>query len=386
MKTTELHVRLLDHHVDDRELGVGEVGRDRRSGTSPKAKPVITTGLAPRLGEAAQRLFALGVGLHLELLVGAAGLGLAPLGAVEGGLVERFVELAAEVEDDRRIGQRRACGQRQRRRPRRGNVCARVMDRSQLTSVDIRVLAARPVGGRSRADRRRFGPMRRCRSIAILAAVRQTGSNSLVRLSAQVRSSGSCAAPAHRRRRRAASRAVIAAPPAGLRQSPRRRVERARRGVVGGDLEEAPSARAARRRRASENRATRCRPMPRRRASGWTARVSSSASRPATRPISEAHPGAAQRTAPGVGQESRESPRPSRAAAVGEGGGVDRGKRDGSRSGGHRQDDRRRHRATARHRPGADRAAPGAAGPGRAASPRSRRWQSQGRGGPHRPA
>ena len=68
---------------------VGEAGDDDR--------------VVPVLGEAAQRLLALGVGLELELVVLDAGLLLEALGALEGGLVERAVELAAEVEDHRRL-------------------------------------------------------------------------------------------------------------------------------------------------------------------------------------------------------------------------------------------------------------------------------------------
>ena len=97
------HVRLLDHHVDDGEVGVGELRRHglhrRAVGEAGDDDRVVAA-----LGEAAQRLLALGVVLQLELLVGDAGLGLEALGALEGGLVERAVELAAEVEDDRRVG------------------------------------------------------------------------------------------------------------------------------------------------------------------------------------------------------------------------------------------------------------------------------------------
>ena len=57
-------------------------------------------------GEVAERLFALGVVLDLEVAIGDAGLLLELLGAVEGRLVERLVELAADVVDDRRLRQR----------------------------------------------------------------------------------------------------------------------------------------------------------------------------------------------------------------------------------------------------------------------------------------
>ena len=54
------------------------------------------------LGHAPQRLIALGLVGDLELEIVDAGLVLEPLGTGVGGLVERLVELAAHVEDDRR--------------------------------------------------------------------------------------------------------------------------------------------------------------------------------------------------------------------------------------------------------------------------------------------
>ena len=85
----------------------------------PHEKPAMTIGLLPWRGEAAERLLALGVVLELEVDVGAAGVGLPLFGAVEGGFVEGFVELAAEVIDDGRIGERRASHQRDERCARR---------------------------------------------------------------------------------------------------------------------------------------------------------------------------------------------------------------------------------------------------------------------------
>ena len=94
-----LHVRLLDHRVDDRELGLRELlgdllqrrllaeahGHDRREAVA---------------GEAAQRLLALGVVLRLEIAVVGAGVLLELLGALIDALVEGLVELAAEIVDD----------------------------------------------------------------------------------------------------------------------------------------------------------------------------------------------------------------------------------------------------------------------------------------------
>jgi hypothetical protein len=70
-------------------IGPGEAGHDDR--------------VAAVLGEAAQRLLALRSVGDLELDIFDAGLGLELLGAVIGGLVERLVELAAQVEQQRRL-------------------------------------------------------------------------------------------------------------------------------------------------------------------------------------------------------------------------------------------------------------------------------------------
>ena len=82
----------------------GEAGHDDR--------------VAAVLGEAAQRLFALRVVGDFELAIFDAGFGLELFGAVEGRLVEGFVELAAEIVEHRRLdvlGERRdekcGCGQ-----------------------------------------------------------------------------------------------------------------------------------------------------------------------------------------------------------------------------------------------------------------------------------
>ena len=70
---------------------------------SPGEKPTAMIGDWAVAGEAAQRLLALRVVGGLEVAKLDAGLGLELLGAVEGGLVEGFVELAAQVVDDRRL-------------------------------------------------------------------------------------------------------------------------------------------------------------------------------------------------------------------------------------------------------------------------------------------
>ena len=66
-------VRLLDHRVDHHEVGVGKLGGygfHRRGIGEARGDD----GVVAALGEAAQRLLALGVVLELELLVGDAGL------------------------------------------------------------------------------------------------------------------------------------------------------------------------------------------------------------------------------------------------------------------------------------------------------------------------
>ena len=85
--------------------GPGEAGHDDR--------------IVAVFGEVAQRLLALRVVLDLEIAIFDAGFGLELLGAVEGRLVEGFVELAAEIVDDRRLDVRgegrnghRGCGQK----------------------------------------------------------------------------------------------------------------------------------------------------------------------------------------------------------------------------------------------------------------------------------
>jgi hypothetical protein len=91
----------VDDHVDDGEIGVGELLATfsaRWPGRSRWRPRVVAAA-----GEAAQGLLALAVVLDLEVAVLDAGLGLELLGAGIGGLVEALVELAAEVVDDGRL-------------------------------------------------------------------------------------------------------------------------------------------------------------------------------------------------------------------------------------------------------------------------------------------
>ena len=124
LEDDRLHIGQIDHHVDDRELQVGEFGRHllqrgrlREADGDDRRMPVA--------GEAAQRLFDLRVVGRFEIAELDAGLGLELLGADEDAFVEGFVELAALVIDhgglDRRLRHRRDsresdAGQRQRKR------------------------------------------------------------------------------------------------------------------------------------------------------------------------------------------------------------------------------------------------------------------------------
>ena len=113
------HVRLIDNHVNDREFGVREVRRNLCQRVA-KGKARHHDRVGASLGQTAQRLFALGFGLHFKFLVGAAGFGGPTLRALIGCLVEGFVELAAKIEDQggiggnhaSRQGQRRGCGRK----------------------------------------------------------------------------------------------------------------------------------------------------------------------------------------------------------------------------------------------------------------------------------
>jgi len=107
------HVGLIDHHIDDREFGVGKIRGDLCQHVA-KGKAGHHDRVRSGFGQTAQRLFAHRLGGHFQFLVGAAGFRRPFLGAVEGGFVEGFVELAAKVENQCGVGQRRAGTQRQR--------------------------------------------------------------------------------------------------------------------------------------------------------------------------------------------------------------------------------------------------------------------------------
>ena len=104
-----LHVRQLDHAVDDGEADLGKFLRDLldrvRLGEADADDRILAA-----LGEAAVRLLELGLVGDLELGIARLGLVLELLGAVIDAFVERLVELAADVEDDRGldVGRRRA--------------------------------------------------------------------------------------------------------------------------------------------------------------------------------------------------------------------------------------------------------------------------------------
>ena len=97
-----LHVGLVDDHVDDAELGVGEFVGD----LAERRRPGEADGHDRReavLGEFAQHLLALRVILDFEIAEVDAALLLEPRRAVEDAFVEGFVELAAEIIDHGRL-------------------------------------------------------------------------------------------------------------------------------------------------------------------------------------------------------------------------------------------------------------------------------------------
>ena len=99
LEDDRLNVRQIDHTVDQRELGVGELPGDHldRRGLG-EANGEHDIGAAA--GHAPQRLLALGLVGDLELGVFDAGLLAEPLNAAIDSFVERPVELAAHVEHD----------------------------------------------------------------------------------------------------------------------------------------------------------------------------------------------------------------------------------------------------------------------------------------------
>ncbi|CDX32277.1 conserved hypothetical protein [Mesorhizobium sp. SOD10] len=108
----------VDGIVDDGEVEVGIFGRDLLQRVLP-GKAGHDDRVTAVLGEAAQRLLALRSVGDLEFDIGDAGFLLELLGAVIGGLVEGFVELAAQIVENGRLHIRResrknhcGCGQK----------------------------------------------------------------------------------------------------------------------------------------------------------------------------------------------------------------------------------------------------------------------------------
>ncbi len=97
-----LHIRKIDHEIDDREAHIREFRRDllQRRAIGEADGDDRRMAIACETG---QRLLALGVVLDLEVAIGDAGFLLEGLGAVIGGLVEGFVEFPADIEGDGRL-------------------------------------------------------------------------------------------------------------------------------------------------------------------------------------------------------------------------------------------------------------------------------------------
>jgi hypothetical protein len=101
-----LHVGQVDHRVDDGEARVGKFLGDLLEGRS-LGEADAEHGVRAALRHLPEGLLALGFVGDLELPVLDAGLLAEPLDAVVDALVEGLVELAAHVEDDRRLELRR---------------------------------------------------------------------------------------------------------------------------------------------------------------------------------------------------------------------------------------------------------------------------------------
>ena len=109
------HVGLIDFLVNDDELGIRIIGghhvervRDRKARHHNRVGALLC--------KAAQGLLTLGFGLQFQLFIAAAGFFLPALRTVIGRLIEALIELAAEIEDQRRLREARTCGERERRR------------------------------------------------------------------------------------------------------------------------------------------------------------------------------------------------------------------------------------------------------------------------------
>ncbi len=102
LNTTDCTLSSLDHASMMVNLVSGNSAAIVSSGVAWE-KPTATTMVAPAPRHAAKRLIPLAFVGDLEFQVLDAGLVLEPFGAVIGGLVEGFVELAAHIEDDGRL-------------------------------------------------------------------------------------------------------------------------------------------------------------------------------------------------------------------------------------------------------------------------------------------
>ena len=104
-----LHVGQIHHHVNDGELEVRIFLRhfldSRCLGEARR-----NDGRVALVGKVADGLLALGLVGDLKFAIGHARVGLEFLRAIVHGLVERLVELAANVEHDGRLVIRRECG------------------------------------------------------------------------------------------------------------------------------------------------------------------------------------------------------------------------------------------------------------------------------------
>ena len=109
-----LHIGQVHHHVDDGELQLREVARHRLDGAGLREADADDR-VGATLRKAPRRLLALRDVLDLVLQVRLAGLLLPALGTLPGGLAEGFVELAAQLEDEGRLGIGGRCRQCQRR-------------------------------------------------------------------------------------------------------------------------------------------------------------------------------------------------------------------------------------------------------------------------------
>ena len=104
-----LHVGQIHHHVDDGELQLGKFRRHLGDAAGLR-KADADDGVGTALGKTPRRLLTLrGVG-DLEFQVRLAAFLLPGFGALPGRFAKGLVELAAQLEDHRRLGLGRAEG------------------------------------------------------------------------------------------------------------------------------------------------------------------------------------------------------------------------------------------------------------------------------------